>query len=295
MNKFQKDRMIYSGSILEDLAWQVEIGADEAVGDVAGLLHWKGRAVSPPLAEERLPKVSPTKPIGIAPVAPQHKVTVTPLRQTPALRQPIIPASPISVASLTELRSELDRFEGCDLKQMAINTVFADGNPDADIMVIGDAPAEAEDRQGLPFVGDAGQLLDKMLGAIGLDRTKVYLTNLVFWRPPGNRTPTDVEIAACLPFTEQHIALKRPKLFLMLGATVSKSLLRNRDPFSKIRGRWFEYTPRLGQKEQEAIRCLPIYHPSFLLRQPSAKRQAWEDLLLFQKEINKPIPLKNKE
>lgn len=186
----------------------------------------------------------------------------------------------MTAASLDELKAALVVFEGCDLKQMAMNLVFADGNPEADIMIIGDVPAEEEDRQGLPFAGANGQLLDKMLASIGLDRTKVYLTNLVFWRPPGNRTPSEVEVAACLPFTQQHIRLKAPKLIILFGALTAKTLLRTKEPFSKLRGKWTDYAVTgAGAAEPMTVPCLPTYHPLYLMRQPSAKRQAWSDLL----------------
>ena len=277
--------MTYSGSIIDDLAWQIEAGADEAVGETAGLIYWKG-AVKPPQAAS-LPEPKRTGGLSAVQSAtePEYQVKAAPIE----------PLQLVSASSIEELRVELEHFEGCELKQTAMNFVFADGNPQAEIMVIGDAPAEDEDRQGQPFVGPAGQLLDRMLASIGLDRSSAYLTNLVFWRPPGNRTPTEVEIAACLPFTEKHIALKRPKYLLLLGGTVTKSLLRSREGFPKLRGQWVEYTPRLGDQGQDPIRCLPIYHPTYLLRQPTAKRAAWADLLRFQKEINQTILLKSKE
>jgi len=287
--------MNYSGSLIEDLAWQVEAGADEAVGEVAGLIHWKAapkaKLVDTPVRRSDV-KASPLA-AALGAYEEKHAV-VTPLREASHKAQPVVAPS-VSARSLAELKAELERYDGCDLKQTAINLVFADGNPDAEIMIIGDAPAEDEDRQGSPFAGLNGQLLDKMLAAIGLDRTSVYLTNLVFWRPPGNRTPTEVEIAACLPFTEQHIALKKPKFLMLFGATTAKSLLRRHETFSKLRGQWAVYTPHLGGQAQEPVRCLPLYHPSYLMRQPSAKRQAWADLLHFQKEVNDTILLKNKE
>jgi len=276
--------MTYSGTILEDLAWQVEAGADEALGEVAGLINWQARIQSPPSLQ------MPSAPLDALRSAP---IVLRPVPEKKAAQALVAP--PALATTLAELQTALQHYDGCDLKQTAINLVFADGNPLADLMIIGDAPAEEEDRQGIPFVGPEGQLLDKMLAAIGLGRGDVYLTNLVFWRPPGNRTPTDVEIAACLPFTEQHIRLKKPKMLVLLGATVTKTLLHNRETFSKMRGQWASYTPHLGGEALEPIPCLPIYHPSYLLRQPSAKRQAWVDLLRLQKELAETIPLKYKE
>ncbi len=167
-----------------------------------------------------------------------------------------------------------------------MNLVFADGNPNASIMLVGEAPGEDEDRQGLPFVGVSGKLLDRMLATIGLDRTNVYISNVLFWRPPGNRSPTDAEIAACLPFAERHIALVQPKILVLLGGVAAKTLLRTKDGITRLRGRWVDYTPQLGRTDVSPIRCLPIYHPAYLLRQPGAKRQAWRDLLLLKKGIN---------
>jgi DNA polymerase len=178
------------------------------------------------------------------------------------------------------------KFEGCALRHTAMNLVFADGNPEAPVMFIGEAPGEDEDRQGKPFVGVSGKLLDRMLAPIGLDRTNIYISNILFWRPPGNRSPTDSEIAACLPFAERHISLIKPKLLILLGGVAAKSLLRTKEGITRIRGRWTEYHPPLGSGLTEPIPCLPIYHPAYLLRQPAAKRQAWNDVLQLQKRIN---------
>lgn len=163
-----------------------------------------------------------------------------------------------------------------------MNLVFADGNPLSSIMLIGEAPGEDEDRQGKPFVGVSGQLLDRMLGMIGLDRTNTYISNVIFWRPPGNRSPTDAEIAACLPFVERHVALIKPKILVLLGGVAAKTMLRSKDGITRIRGRWVDYR----SADNEVIPCLPIYHPAYLLRQPAAKRQAWSDLLNLKKKIN---------
>ncbi|MDD3182274.1 MAG: uracil-DNA glycosylase [Alphaproteobacteria bacterium] len=290
--------MTYTEAHFEDLVWQVEAGADEAIEETAGFLHWRaaqphGLALSPEpsLRGGRQKPPAPFSP-GLRSAAPP---SIQELRQKKAERPmpPLPPLSPTSAAppvlitatSLAELRAALESFEGCELKQTAMSLVFADGNPEADIMIIGDVPAEEEDRQGCPFAGASGQLLDKMLAAIGLDRTNVYLTNLVFWRPPGNRTPSEVEVAACLPFTEQHIRLKAPKVIILFGALTVKTLLRTKDPFSKLRGRWGEYVPAMGDSPSLAIKCLPMYHPTYLMRQPSAKRQAWADLLNLKKEL----------
>ena len=149
-------------------------------------------------------------------------------------------------------------------------------------MLIGEAPGAEEDKAGLPFVGAAGQLLDRMLASIELDRTSVYITNLLFWRPPGNRNPTDEEIAQCLPFVERHIALVQPLLLVLVGGIAAKTLLRRSEGITRLRGQWYEY----GSVDTDtAMTTTCIFHPAFLLRSPGYKKQAWEDLLEIQKKI----------
>jgi DNA polymerase len=181
--------------------------------------------------------------------------------------------SAAAAQTLEELRERLLAFEGCGLKATATQLVFADGNPQAEIMLVGEAPGADEDRQGLPFVGRAGQLLNKMLAAIGLDRTKVYIANVVPWRPPGNRTPTPVEIAACLPFTRRQIELVRPKILVCLGAPSAQTLLGVSEGIMRLRGRRHTYD-LAGTK----IPALAMLHPAYLLRQPAQKKLAWQDL-----------------
>ncbi|MAI49995.1 MAG: uracil-DNA glycosylase [Rhodospirillaceae bacterium] len=178
-------------------------------------------------------------------------------------------------ATLEELRRAFEAFDGCPLKETAMNFVFADGNPFAKVMLIGEAPGAEEDRQGLPFVGPAGRLLDRMLAAIQLDRTKAYITNILPWRPPGNRNPTDAEIAACLPFLERHIALLNPEILLFMGGTAAKTLLRRTEGIMRLRGKWMKYEPALG----DPITARALLHPAYLLRQPAQKRETWNDLL----------------
>ncbi|MEO3434050.1 uracil-DNA glycosylase [Inquilinus sp. CAU 1745] len=178
--------------------------------------------------------------------------------------------------TLEELEAIVRGFEGCALKETATNTVFSDGNPKAAIMVIGEAPGAEEDRRGKPFVGPAGQLLDRMLASIGLDRTTVHITNILPWRPPGNRQPNAGEIATCLPFVERQVALIAPKLVLLAGGTSAKALLGTTEGITRLRGRWVDHHyPGLAAPTP----TLPIYHPAYLLRQPAMKRDAWRDLL----------------
>ncbi|PNE12203.1 MAG: uracil-DNA glycosylase [Beijerinckiaceae bacterium] len=183
--------------------------------------------------------------------------------------------------SLDDLRERLSRFEGCGLKATATRLVFGDGNPSAKIMFVGEAPGADEDREGVPFVGRAGQLLDKMLASIGLDRGKVYIANVVPWRPPGNRTPTPLETSACLPFTRRQIELVDPKILVCLGGASAQTLLGGREGVMRMRGRWFAYLA--GNTE---IRALAMLHPAFLLRQPAHKKLAWQDLRTLAKELN---------
>ena len=185
--------------------------------------------------------------------------------------------------TVTALAEVIANFEGCALKQTATNTVFADGNPKAPVMIIGEAPGADEDRLGRPFVGRAGQLLDRMLAAIGLDRESVLITNVVYWRPPGNRTPTTAEIASCLPFVLRHVALVRPRILVLCGTTAAGALLPGGQGITRLRGRWFELQiPGLA----EPVPTLPMFHPSFLLRTPERKREAWRDLLALRTRLD---------
>ncbi|HVJ41695.1 MAG TPA: uracil-DNA glycosylase [Dongiaceae bacterium] len=183
---------------------------------------------------------------------------------------------------LAALREALAQFDGCALKKTATNLVFADGNPDSRVMLIGEAPGADEDRQGKPFVGVSGQLLDRMMAAIGLDRSTFYITNVCFWRPPGNRKPTEAELAAQLPFVTRHIELIKPKVLVLVGGSSAQGLLGLNDGITRLRGRWFDYaSPGLAAP----IPTIPIFHPAYLLRQPGLKREAWRDLLKLQTRL----------
>jgi len=177
-------------------------------------------------------------------------------------------------ATLDDLKAAVEAFEGCPLKATATKAAFARGNPQARVMVIGEAPGREEDREGKPFVGETGQLLDRMLAAIGLDETSAYITNIVFWRPPGNRKPTDAEIEACRPFTERHIELANPDFILLAGGMSAQTLLRQRAGITQLRGKWAEL-----KAGEATIPALPTFHPAFLVRRPQEKAKAWADLL----------------
>ncbi len=182
---------------------------------------------------------------------------------------------------LEQLRDSVEKFDKCLLKKMATKTVFSDGNPGADVMLIGEAPGANEDVQGVPFCGESGKLLDQIFSTIGLSREKnLYITNSVFWRPPGNRKPTDEEIKICLPFLEKHISLIKPKLVVAVGAISLYALLNYTGAISKKRGQIFEYSNKYLDRP---IKAMTIFHPAYLLRQPSQKKTAWQDMLMIRK------------
>ncbi len=180
-----------------------------------------------------------------------------------------------SAASLEELREILAGFDGCNLKFTAKSLVFADGNPEADLMLVGEAPGRDEDIEGLPFVGRSGQLLDRMLAAIGRDRTSAYIANVIPWRPPGNRTPTPLETEICRPFIERQIELARPKVLVNLGGPSAKTLLNTTEGILRLRGNWRVHVTASGV----AIPAMPTLHPAYLLRNPAHKKLAWRDFL----------------
>ena len=249
---------------LTALRLQLEWGADEALSE------------SPVDRLSARPVPAPVRPVAAAPVA-----AVAP-KPTSA---PVARAQQIAAAAGTreELRAALAAFDGCPLKATATNLVFADGNPDAGLMLVGEGPGAEEDRAGLPFVGPSGQFLDRMLGSIGLDRTKYLITNLIPWRPPGNRNPTDSEILVCLPFLLRHIALVRPRRLVLLGALAMRGIIGGATGITRMRGRWVEATiPGLDRP----IPALPMLHPAYLLRTPGAKRDAWADLVLLRRTLD---------
>jgi len=222
-------------------------------------------AERPALVREAAPAIAaPTRP---APQAPDEAAT--------AAR-----AAAASAATLDELRAILENFDGCALKATATRTVFADGNPQARLMLVGEAPGRDEDIEGLPFVGRSGKLLDQMLKAIGLDRTSAYIANIVPWRPPGNREPSPHETAICLPFILRQIELVDPDVLVCLGKPSMQTLLGLMEPISKARGRWVTFNT--GKRD---IKAIATFHPAFLLRSPLQKRFAWRDLLAIKKAL----------
>ena len=185
------------------------------------------------------------------------------------------------ISSLEELKSFMSDFKGCELYKSSTNMVFSDGNPKSEIMLIGEAPGHDEDIQGKPFVGRSGKLLDKMLEAIELNREKVYIANIIPWRPPSNRRPTDEEIEICLPFIKKHIELIKPKVLMLLGSTATFALLKNTEGITKIRGKWVDLN-----LNSISVPTLPTFHPAFLLRQPAQKKHVWEDLKSLKNKVS---------
>ena len=185
------------------------------------------------------------------------------------------------ISSLEQLKSYMSDFKGCELYKSSTNMVFSDGNPKSKIMLIGEAPGHDEDIQGKPFVGRSGKLLDKMLEAIELNREKVYIANIIPWRPPSNRRPTDEEIEICLPFIKKHIELIKPKVLMLLGSTATFALLKNTEGITKIRGKWVDLN-----LNNISVPTLPTFHPAFLLRQPAQKKHVWEDLKSLKNKVS---------
>ncbi len=260
------------------LQWQIEMGADEAIGPEA-LNHLAPNRLAPPA-----PTMPPPAPVAALRAAPRT-ATAPPRALTESAAEPAQSARALAAQATTieALAALVAGFDACPLRRTATNTVFADGNPAGPVMIVGEAPGADEDRIGKPFVGRAGQLLDRMLAAIGLDRTGVQITNVIYWRPPGNRKPTAAEIASCLPFVFRHIVLSRPRVLVLAGGTAATSLLDTTDGITRLRGRWFDLAvPGLDAR----LPTLPMFHPAYLLRTPERKREAWRDLLALKARLD---------
>jgi DNA polymerase len=254
------------------LAFYLETGVDCALGEAP-----VNRLSDPDMAAA----ASQT-----APAKPERTTVPTPAvlraEAAPAPDLAVMPAREAARAAptLESLRALLEQFDGCALKSTATRLVFADGNPQARIMFVGEAPGREEDLEGLPFVGRSGKLLDRMMAAIGLDRTSVYIANVIPWRPPGNRTPTPQETQTCLPFIQRQIELVAPDLLVTLGNPATQTLLSTREGIMKTRGRWFDY-----DTGTRVIPAMATFHPAYLLRSPSYKRLAWQDLRAIAKAL----------
>ncbi|WP_022721527.1 uracil-DNA glycosylase family protein [Rhodopseudomonas sp. B29] len=254
-------------SLRQLLAFYVDAGVDCALSDE-------------PIDRLAVEEIVAEAPRPSAPAAPRLQSPIAPRPALPAN----IPATPeaaivsareaaATAPTLEALRALMQSFDGCALRTTATQLVFADGNPQARLMLVGEAPGRDEDIEGLPFVGRSGKLLDLMLAAIGLDRSKVYIANVIPWRPPGNRTPTPQETQICLPFIKRQIELVNPDVLVTLGNPSTQALLETREGIMRTRGRWVDY--HTGTR---TIRALPTLHPAYLLRQPTYKRHAWQDL-----------------
>jgi DNA polymerase len=275
--------------LIAALRFQIDAGADEAIGEAPVDRYAAARAPAPEAAPKTPPPPPPVEP---APLFAGEPEPTPRAGRAPALvsaREAGETARALAAAAGTvaELAAAVGRYDGCELKLTANRTVFADGNPEARLMIVGEAPGAEEDRQGLPFVGPAGQLLDRMLASIGLDRGSAYITNVVYWRPPGNRNPTGAEIATCLPFLVRHIELVAPAVLALAGGTAAKALLATTEGIMKLRGRWFTYeSPGLARP----IPVRAIFHPAFLLRSQGQKREAWRDLIAIRKRLEAGSP-----
>jgi len=260
----------------ELLRFYAEAGHDEALEESPVDRFAEGKAARAVVARaEPVPARPPQAQREAAPARPpapaaQQKAAVPDEEQAQRAR-----ALAREAGTLDELRAIMAAFDGCNLKFTAKNLVFADGNPQADLMLVGEAPGRDEDLEGLPFVGRSGRLLDRMLAAIGRDRTSAYIANVIPWRPPGNRDPSPLETEICRPFIERQIELARPKVLVTLGNPSTKLLLKTQTGIMRMRGNWSTYTTASGT----VIPAMPTLHPAYLLRNPAHKRLAWRDFL----------------
>jgi len=271
----------------EDLAsllkWYVDQGYDETIGEEA-----VDRFAIP--AQAPAPAAAAMAPSAPTPFRPATASPAAAPRAPVPLESPQVVEDARTLAAgcntIEELEAAIRAFEGCALKRTAKNTVFADGLPSAPVMIVGEAPGADEDRLGKPFVGVSGQLMDRMMEAIGLKRGEgFYITNILFWRPPGNRTPTLAEQGMCLAFTRRHIELARPKLVVLAGATSAKAVLDTAEGITRLRGKWTSV--RLDDGTE--IPTMPTFHPAYLLRSPASKRQSWLDLLAIDKKLKELV------
>jgi DNA polymerase len=261
-------------SAYELLEFYVSIGADEAIGDDAiDRTQVTEKIITLPLPGTEAPRTAAEAPSG----------TIEALADAQALAA--------SADSLDALKAALDSFKGMTLKRSAAQMVFADGNPQSGIMIVGDYPRADDERSGRPFAGDQGVLLNKMLAAIGLDREQdVYISTVVNWRPPGNRAPTGSEISLSLPFIRRHIELAQPKLIILAGGNTAKVLMQTNTTITRLRGKWVDYTsPALAAP----VPMIPIFDPEYLMRTPHEKALAWKDLLQIRERLTElKLPLK---
>lgn len=273
------NQSIASEDLASLLRWYVDQGLDEAIGEEP-VDRFAVPAAMPAAAPRQDPVQAPTP---IRPAAPPAPAVV---RGPVPIESPQLVEDARALArrcgSIADLETAVRAFEGCALKRTAKNTVFADGVVGSPVMIVGEAPGADEDRLGKPFVGVSGQLMDRMFDAIGMSRERdLYITNILFWRPPGNRTPTLAEQAICMAFTRRHIELAQPKVLVLAGGTAAKSVLDTTEGIMRLRGKWTTLTLDNGS----TVPTLPTFHPAYLLRTPASKRQSWSDLLSLDKKL----------
>jgi uracil-DNA glycosylase len=253
------------------LTWHLEAGVDETIGE----------DVQNRFAEKPPVPVAPEVGVSETPDAKQSISSVPSVNGDAAVKNAYTLAA--AANTVAELREALESFDGCPLKKTATNLVFGDGSDTARIVFVGEGPGAEEDRQGIPFVGPSGKLLDRMLASINLQRSDVYISNTVFWRPPGNRSPTTQEIAACMPFVERLIEIIDPDILVTVGGPAATSLLGETQGVGRLRGKWFSYsTARLSAP----IQATALFHPAYLLRTPARKREAWRDMLAIKAKLD---------
>lgn len=264
-------------SAREVLQWWIDVGVDETIGEAPVNRYLDAPASRPAAA----PPPSPPPPSEPPPL-PAVRPLPAPSLALESAEAAAASAEALARAARTldELREAMAGFDACALKHTAANLVFGDGSPDGPLMCVGEAPGADEDREGLPFVGVSGQLLDRMLASIGYDRTRCRIANVLPWRPPGNRKPTAAETAMCLPFIRRQIELVRPQVLVLLGGTAVANLLGRTEGIQKLRGRWLSYETPDGE-----IPVMPTFHPAFLLRTPARKREAWLDFLAAKRRL----------
>jgi len=253
---------------LGQLAWQVEMGADEVISETPVNRFEKAIEEEPEARGTASEPARPEIPQGAPP--------------PPDVAEQAAGDLAAKAKTLEALKKAIETFDGCSLKKTAMSTVFARGNPASGLMLVGEAPGADEDRQGKPFVGAAGKLLDKMMAAIGrTSEEDYYISNILPWRPPGNRKPTLAEQAMCLPFIRRHIELAGPKVLVLLGGTALQALMETSDGITRVRGMWLSLTINGGE-----VPVMATFHPAYLLRQPQLKRQAWQDLLEIKSKLD---------
>jgi len=267
------------------LTWYLDAGVDETIGEqpvnrYAALQKSQG----PVQVQAPVPGVAdqPRAPLQQATFKAPNSQQVSQNGQNDSIVENAY-ALAKAAESIDDLRAALEKFEGCALQKTATNLVFTDGNPKARLIMVGEAPGAEEDRQGAPFVGPSGKLVDQMLASIGLDREQVLISNTVFWRPPGNRSPTTQEIAICLPFLERLIELVDPEILVPVGGPASTALLAQQKSITKLRGNWFGYA---SSRMASPIPATPLLHPAYLLRSPTQKREVWKDLLAIRQKLD---------